>query len=118
MQQQLQYQQQQQNNVAAAAAAATAAAEFYEQQMKQQQHKNLELEQQFRAHLEQLKDLKVSEYIKSESKPTLNRLLSCLTLMIYKNCFNIFTKNGVYGDIQCVSYKNLTALNAYNSQGK
>jgi len=60
MQQQLQYQQQQQNNVAAAAAAATAAAEFYEQQMKQQQHKNMELEQQFRAHLEQLKDLQVS----------------------------------------------------------
>lgn len=55
---QLQYQQQQHNNVAAAAAAATAAAEFYEQQMKVHQHKNMELEQQFRSHLDQLKELK------------------------------------------------------------
>lgn len=56
-QQNIQFQQQQQNS-AAAAAAATAAAEFYEQQMKLQQQKNIELEQDFRTHLEQLKDLK------------------------------------------------------------
>ena len=56
---QLQYQQQQHN----AMAAASAAAEFYEQQFKLQQHKNLEIEQQFRVHLEQLKELKVCFFI-------------------------------------------------------
>jgi len=55
---QLQLQQQQQQN---AVAAANAAAEFYEQQFKIQQHKNLEIEQQFRIHLDQLKELKVGE---------------------------------------------------------
>lgn len=54
--QQQQYQFQQQQNVAVATA--SAAAEYYEQQLKLTQHKHLELDQQFRANLEQLKELK------------------------------------------------------------
>jgi hypothetical protein len=52
--QQIQYQQQN----AAAAAAASAAAEYFEQQLKMQQHKYMDLEQQFRLNVEQIKELK------------------------------------------------------------
>ena len=52
--QQIQFQQQN----AAAAAAASAAAEYFEQQLKMQQHKFLELEQQYRSNVEQIKEFK------------------------------------------------------------
>lgn len=58
LKQQIHYQQQQHQQNAAAAAAATAAAEYFEQQLKLQQHKNLELEQQFRVNSDQIKELK------------------------------------------------------------
>ena len=50
---------QQQNTANATAQAAAAAADYYEQQFKAQQNKNIELEQQLRMTLEQVKELKV-----------------------------------------------------------
>ena len=56
--------QQQQN----ATAAAVAAADYYEQQFKMQQQKNHDMEQQYRSHLDQFKELKVSLTSTNERK--------------------------------------------------